>query len=88
MGKAALNVGVQTVADIGADRIKNAVVSNVMKAGGDLAQQARAKLKEQHRKRLASGPPALPSPPPKRKVVPMRRKGKGRKRVNLGVLGS
>ncbi len=87
LGKAALNAGVQTVADLSADRIKNAVVRNVVKAGGDLAQQARTKIREQHRKRLASGPPALLPPPSKKKTGPLRRKGKGQRRVSLGVLG-
>ena len=86
--KTALKARVQTVADIGLDRTKNAVASNVIKAGGELAQQGKAKLKEQQCNRFASGPPALPPPSSKKKIGPTQRKEKGRRKVNLGVLAS
>ena len=103
LGKSALGAGVQTVADISADRIKDAVFDYIKKAGVDLAQRARTSIREQQkqRKRGAAAEVTVHPPSPvkkkrapalavKRNPTPARRRRSKtvRRNVILGILES
>ena len=96
LGKTALRAGVQTVADIGADRIKDALLDNVKKAGADLSQRARASAREQRKRGTITEVTMHPPPPAKKRkqppTLPVKHKAvpaggrRGKRKVNLGIL--